>query len=397
MAKIDIYTNEIASLSTRLKKISSVIADAEKVAANVQSSLDFQVAAKSSIDSSLSKVRKNLRTQNAKMTDLANLTAVSGEEFISADGQMNKKTQSIIGKIKNALDTTVRSIKNYLVSATVSKHAAVNNVFLTSGSVIAGAGVSNLISKLKDVTGKEKEKPGGQTTTKNETATKSTTTSKSTATTKNTTTSKNTATTKKPALTDTGSSYKNAKALGITYYTQGKKYNKYWNNNAWKGSNGKDYSGKASVACGICCDAMIASHFGVKLTPGQLLQANGGSASWDGSGVVNLMKKNGLTKSRVVSKDASPKEKISKLDDCLAKYEKDPKHNAPPMVSIYSKGAGSNHFVMVVGKDKNGNYIIVDPANDERTTLKVTEGATGKGNKTGYASAIKSVFVWKKK
>lgn len=196
-----------------------------------------------------------------------------------------------------------------------------------------------------------------------------------------------------------GSSARNAANAGITYYTQGKGYNKFWNGKVWIGSNGTNYAGKSSKSCGICCDAMIASYFGAKLTPGNLLQANKGSASWDGSGVVKLMKKNGLTKNTITyaKENISQKKKKEKLDKCLEKYKKDPGHNGPPMVSIYNKGAGSNHFVLVVGKDKSGNYIIIDPANNERATLIVIEKNTGQGNKTGYKSCIKGIFTWTKK
>lgn len=210
-----------------------------------------------------------------------------------------------------------------------------------------------------------------------------------------------------------GSSAKNAANAGITYYTQSKKYsnkdNKYWNGKVWIGSNGKDYSDKSSASCGICCDAMIASYFGANLTPGDLLQANGGKASWDGDGVKNLMEKKGLTKNNgITNGNMSQKEKKEKLDECLKKYRNDPGHNGPPMVSIDSKKTVkdkknkityiiSNHFVLVVGKDKSGNYIIIDPAVDGRVTLKVPEEKNVYTNNTEYTSYIKGVFTWTKK
>ena len=55
--------------------------------------------------------------------------------------------------------------------------------------------------------------------------------------------------------------------------------------------------------------------------------------------------------------------------------------------------------MLVEGKDSNGNYIIIDPANNERTTLKVNSTGYGQAaaDKKGYESVIKNVITWTKK
>lgn len=214
----------------------------------------------------------------------------------------------------------------------------------------------------------------------------------------------------------TGSSKGNADQAGLTYYTQGRNikedkngkpyeniYNAYWNYDQWKGADGTDYREKSSVACGICCDAMIASHFGLQVTPGELIQENQkkdvnhyANASWNHAGVTEVMKEHGLTPKKLASLGSSYKMKQDALQECLEKYRKDPKHNAPPMVGIYNYGEGSNHYVLVAGQDENGDYIIIDPAEDKRTILKTKESGYGGGINGGYQSVIKEIIVWEK-
>lgn len=402
MAKIDVYSGEMSELSARLKRIAGVIGDAEQITGKVQRNLDFQVAAKQGIASGLRSAKVKLQRQSDKVKNLSTLTTVSDEEFRWADGQMDKKARNIIGRILSPATGIIRDLKSFFVGISVSKYQKISSLFMPAGTIITVAGLQALIRRLREIISGKNTGGGGNTGSGNTGGAQSVTTPPPAE------------PVRKPAAVNTGSSKQNAENAGLTYYTQGKGYNKYWNENVWKGSDGKSYADKLrsvgkdkngnnilkptrSLACGICCEAMIASYFGAQLTPGQLLQANGGSASWDGSGVTKLMKQNGITSNRAVAKTASPQEKISALDDAIENHRNNPGSCAPPMVSIYSKGSGSNHFVMVVGKDEKGDYIIVDPANNERTTLKALTTGYGKGNKTGYESVIKGVWTWTKK
>ena len=153
MAKIDVYTNELASLSSRLKKISSAIADAESAAANVQRNLNFQVAAKSGIDSGITKARNSLKKQNTKVTSLSNLTAVSNEEFMSADRQMDKKAQNIVGKIMSPTGNIAHAIQGLFVGASLAQYGAVGALFLAGGSIFGAASVVPLAGLIQSLSG----------------------------------------------------------------------------------------------------------------------------------------------------------------------------------------------------------------------------------------------------
>lgn len=386
MAKINIRPDEMVLLSQRLGRISSVIQDAENITRKVQSNLDFEVAAKQDIAGQLRSARTKLHSQYNKVSELARLTAVSNEEFMTADGQMDKNARNILRRISTPVAGVIHKMVDFFAGVDIARYALTSALFFSTGSVVASVGLSELMLRLRKITGKTPT--GGITGGGNTGGTEPVTTTPPVQ-----------EPVKKPPVVNTGSSKQNAENAGLTYYTQGKGYNKYWNGKAWIGSNGTNYDYKKSLACGICCDAMVAAYFGANLTPGNLLQANGGSASWNGTGVKNAMAQHGITSQTVAKNSESTEAKVNKLDECLEKYRNDPAHNAPPMISIYNKNnKDANHYVMVVGKDENGDYIIVDPANDDRTILKVKTEGYGKtmANKKGYESCIKNVIAWTK-
>lgn len=383
MAKIDVYPDELTSLQAKLKTISSLIDDAEQLAAAVQRNLDFEVATKAGIDSGLSKVRKSLNSHSKKVWALSDLAALSGEEFRIADKETGKRSQGIMEAVTITdaaiLSGTAAATQTFLNSVEMSRYKNISDAILTAGSIMGATVLGGWVNVLRNILPIKPAEPAAPV--KPSEPVKPVQPVKPVS---------------KPVFTDTKSSCKNAGALGMTYYTQGKGYNKAWNEKAWIGSKGVSYADKRSSACDICCDSMVASHFGIKMTPGDWLQANNGSYKWF-KGAHKAMEQQGLKRNTVATQKMTPKARQSKLDECLAKYQNDPKHNGPPMVGIYNKGEGSNHYVLVVGKDTGGNYIIIDPANDGRTTLKVTAQETGKGSKTGYTSCIKDVITWTKK
>ncbi len=155
MAKIDVYTDDMASLSARLKNISSHIADAQKTAANVRRGLDFRVAAKLGIQNNITSAENKLKKQSARVLDLSKAAAVSADEFKNADGQIDKKARNILGKITAVLVSTKDSVKKFFTSLAISRHKAINDIFLTTGAVAAGAGGVGVLAALKRIAGKQ--------------------------------------------------------------------------------------------------------------------------------------------------------------------------------------------------------------------------------------------------
>lgn len=393
MAKINVYCNEMSALSVRLKKIAGVIADAERITGKVQRNLDFQVAAKQGIAGGLSAAKGKLQRQGDKVGKLSALTASAEEEFCRADGQMDKKARYLLGIIfRPAASVTPHALGDFFAGISLTQHRNICSLFSSAGTIIKAAGLGELIRRLREAARKQYAGSG-----KTASGTKTAAAQKP-----------STKPVNSPAVVNTGSSKQNAENVGLTYYTQGKGYNKYWDERLWIGSDGKQYAyikrdGTAThkVSCDICCASMAAAYFGAKqLTPGVLLQATGGNPAYNVTSAKKEMAKYGISAETVAKNSDSAKTKVNKLDECLEKYRNDPTHNAPPMISIYNKNnKNANHYVMVVGKDKNGNYIIVDPANDDRTILKVNSEGYGQkmANAKGYESTIKTVVAWTKK
>lgn len=172
----------------------------------------------------------------------------------------------------------------------------------------------------------------------------------------------------------------NASRVGITYMNQREKDDKYV-------YDSKNYSYKYDVACGINCDSMIASYFGIDdLTPGKLIDANKGSALFDTVAVKKLFGDYGIS---INSKKSGVG--VADLKIALDKYKSDPKNVAPPMVSIKMPG---NHYVIVTDILPNGDYSIIDPNMNSRSVLKVSNSISQ--NKEGYVSPITSVTIFSK-
>lgn len=159
MAKIDVYSSEMSDLSGRLKRIDSVIEDAERITGKVQRNLDFQVAAKQGIASGLRTTRGKLQRQNDKVENLSKLTAVSLEEFVNADNRMDRKGRSILGRIRNPVSGIVRDIKSFFVGISLSKYQKITSLFAPAGTIITVAGLAELIRRLREII--KGAKPGG--------------------------------------------------------------------------------------------------------------------------------------------------------------------------------------------------------------------------------------------
>lgn len=163
MAKINVRTNDMNALQARLKKVSSVIVEAEQMAASAQRDLDFQVGAKAGIDSKLTKIRSELKNQSGKVTKMSSITALSEAMFKEADGKMNKQTQGILSKIKDALTNFGKNVTHFFASLLISHHTAVSNIFLTSGGILSSVAIADLIRRLREIIEKWKENPSGNT------------------------------------------------------------------------------------------------------------------------------------------------------------------------------------------------------------------------------------------
>lgn len=201
--------------------------------------------------------------------------------------------------------------------------------------------------------------------------------------------------------TNSGSAKGNAENLGMHYYTQGKGYNKAWDAENFRSSEGNDFSRKASVSCGICCDAMLMSYLGVDKKPGDLLQANYDakcygsdgklpSADFNAKGIKNTLAENNLNYNELGNGQGS-------LDKALANWQADPNNVSPPMICITNYPKMSTHYVIVTGKNPDGSYNIINPSEDGKTTFNVTAKGSETSTSTSYGSPVRQVVQYSKK
>jgi hypothetical protein len=103
----------------------------------------------------------------------------------------------------------------------------------------------------------------------------------------------------------------------------------------------------SSAGCAVSCVSMALSSIGRDVTPKQICDNNGGSVYmyWGNSGIFSQT--GGMTS----------------LDDCLQKYSSDPANYAPPIIKLPDR----QHYVLITGKNEDGSYTIMDPANSADT------------------------------
>lgn len=418
--KIDVFSASLTELTTALKKAGNALEEARGAVSGANSGLSMEVSAKAGIAAQMSKTQKNITTQYTKIEQLATLSAQALEEFQSKDKLSGASVSSIVAKINKLQSSVTNGLKNFLNSVGLGKLTGISGTFLTGTTAVTAGVVSGLkdaLSKVTDTKTTTSSTAGNKTTTSsttgNKTTTSSTASNKTTGTTqKTTTTTTKTTSTKLNVTKNTGSCSKNAKNAGITYVNQYKSGSAF-KASMWKGvDNPKlDLSYKAKVACGISCNSMAASHFGETITPGEMIEANYNSkdktysASLATNSVKKVLAEHGITMKCAANygenSNAKTQDKAQNLlDSLLLKYQNDPEHNAPPTVGIWNtkNGEKSNHYVTVLGKDKDGNYVIADPGYTGVTTLKLCDTKAQSTREKGtHVSMIKQIFTYTKK
>lgn len=198
---------------------------------------------------------------------------------------------------------------------------------------------------------------------------------------------------------DTGSSKGNAEAAGLKYYAQ-------MDSNTWKYGEDTCYlSEKGAVGCGASAMAMVSSYYYKDVdyySPGYIMGKNGN---------VGINEKNantiGLTiagnEKDTVRNTETQANMRSILDQKLSNYQNG--FAAPPVVGIDNGQEGKNHYVVVLGKNTDGSYIIAD-SNQKTgnwngcTKLKLCIGTNELKRNTddmSYTSYIKQIYTFEKK
>ena len=126
--------------------------------------------------------------------------------------------------------------------------------------------------------------------------------------------------------------------------------------NYWPKEMFGTYTGP-QTECGTACGSMALSFLGVNLTPKDMLEAYGGRTRWDAWDVVFCGWMVG-------------EEPVLQIPDLISKYM-NPDKKFSPVVIHFPKGSWSErgHYILLIGKKSDTEYIALDPASSKNTAL----------------------------
>lgn len=149
MAKINIVTADLQSLSSKMKQADLHVGKARMMVSMAQSSLNMQVASMSAISSRLSSAKQKLTAQRTAISTMASLTVQAAEEFARADQGSGRIVEDLFNNLFRALGDMAGSLKNFIQSIVIKKHNQVAGVFLPAGSILTGSVISELLGPAR--------------------------------------------------------------------------------------------------------------------------------------------------------------------------------------------------------------------------------------------------------
>lgn len=136
MAKIDIVTADLQALSSKMKQAEANVGKARMLVSMAQSSLNMQVASKSSISSRLDTAKRKLTTQRTGIGKMVSLTNQAAEEFERADKGSGRIVEDLFDNLFRMLGKMADSVKNFIQSIVLEKHNQVAGIFFAGRQYI---------------------------------------------------------------------------------------------------------------------------------------------------------------------------------------------------------------------------------------------------------------------
>lgn len=153
-------------------------------------------------------------------------------------------------------------------------------------------------------------------------------------------------------------------------------------NNGWTYS-GCDFTSVAGVECGAACSSMAVSFLGVNISPGEICYRSGG-----GSLNFNTL---WINWNNIKSSIASG----NNFESYFNRYYDDKSYKYSPVIVHLTRYPGSNtHYVVVVGRNNNGTYKIVDPIDCYSTWDATITGGYITGLNGGVSCGIDQIIQY---
>ncbi len=148
MANIFLKKIALGQIKNQLKKMQSETESAQKRLDSVISGLDFEVASKENIKGTLSKLNTSLYKQITLSEQYCNAFVTVSNTFVDSDGSIGSETQSIVDKIKDYIEDTTQSIKEFFTKNKIAKYAAVAGLFITAPSILCWSSTVIVLEKI---------------------------------------------------------------------------------------------------------------------------------------------------------------------------------------------------------------------------------------------------------
>ena len=399
MANINWDSQELESTAAQ---VNTLLQNYDKTMDEIQQTLntmEFRLKLRTDVDNDLSKLKRRVSQERSKMQQVRQTVNLAASRTTDLNGKL-------IGYTNDIGDLSIKS--------NTTNISAGNSVNFLQWTALGSLGVSGMVDVISGFvskigswfSGKKSEQTGTSTTPSIDYSGKEHPNTVSSSDVSNTTSNASSTTQKTYGLTEsTGSSRGNAEAAGLRYYAQ-------MDASTWSvnGSGGQAYLNKrGAVGCGASAMAMVASYYypdRQDYNPGKIADSNRAhtvgisqeNARSIGLRISNLGAGKGDQDTQLTA--ASQQVMISKLDKALSDYQSG--NGAPPVVGIDNGKVGNNHYVVILGKNSDGSYIIAD--SNQRTgkfngcTKLVTTLDAGKlSRKNGtYTSYIKQIYLFDK-
>lgn len=121
---------------------------AQKKLQSAINGLDIEVASKNNIKRSMSKLNTSLYKQITLSEQYASTFVTVANTLVDSDNKSGNKSQSIFEKVKNYIEDTTKTIKDYLSKNKIAKYATVAGLFMVAPSILCWSSTIAVLEKI---------------------------------------------------------------------------------------------------------------------------------------------------------------------------------------------------------------------------------------------------------
>lgn len=136
MGNIMLEKGSVNSINNRIKKMQSETESAQKKVESAISGLDLEVASKHNIKSLMNKLDSSLTKQILLSEQYSTSFLNVANTLVDSDGKFGSESQSIFEKVKDFVEDSAKSIKEFILNNKIAKYGAVTGLFLVGPTIL---------------------------------------------------------------------------------------------------------------------------------------------------------------------------------------------------------------------------------------------------------------------